>query len=413
MDKKKNNNNNLDDLEMELDEFDNHHDMDDYIDDDYKDLEIDDEWEDELEQENKKNDKKKGGKAIFVIILLLIIGGGGFYFWNTFKQTNYMDQFNKIVDIKDTLEDQIKQSEAVIEDNNVDSLIIDDLPPAPDSFAIENEISNIEMELDISDIPDAQNIESEIIFEEIPDEKISEMEFMRPEDITDEGQTNNKPSDNNIDEGTIDDTETIDQMGKIDSLVDNNTNININLPKANDIIKTKEDDVKVKIDEYENKISMLLNRIENLEEHLNSNIEQDENNRQIIKNLEDTISTMKRKMEVMEKEASKNAKLLLEAKNIQRDLQKKLENKTLATNKVNNNIKRPKARNTQPVVNNTPIKWVLKSAKPGRAWLSRSGQDDIIVVEEGMKLPSIGTIKSINIIDGKWTVKGTISNITQ
>ena len=416
MDKK---NKNLDDLEMELDDFDDNHDLDDYLEDEYEDLKSDDDWEDEFEQEDKKNEKKKGGKAIFIIILLLIIGGGGFYFWTTIKKTDYMDQFNKIVDVKDTLEEQIKQSEAITDNNDVDSLIIDDLPPAPDSFTTETETSDNEIELDISDIPEAEKVESEIIFEEIPDENISEMEFTIPEDITDEQQINkNSSSDDNIDEKTIDDMEaakTIEQMDKIDSLAENNSNINLNLPKADDIIKTKADDPKIKIDEYESKISTLLSKIENLEEQLNSNIQQDEDNKQIIKNLENTISNMERKMEVMEKEASMNAKLLSEAKNIQKDLLKKLESKASAqsTNKANHNIKRPKAKNQQPAINTAPIKWVLKSAKPGRAWISKLGQNDIIVVEKGMKVPGLGTIKSISIIDGKWTVKGTIANVTQ
>lgn len=57
--------------------------------------------------------------------------------------------------------------------------------------------------------------------------------------------------------------------------------------------------------------------------------------------------------------------------------------------------------------------WVLKSAQPGKATLSAKGSNDLKRVEVGDTLLGIGRISAIEIINGKWVVKGTQGSVSQ
>jgi len=68
----------------------------------------------------------------------------------------------------------------------------------------------------------------------------------------------------------------------------------------------------------------------------------------------------------------------------------------------------PKSRHT------VAVKWVLKAAKPGVAWVAPKGSDDLHMVETGDSLTGIGKVTSI-IMDssGYWVVNGTKGRISQ
>ncbi len=61
----------------------------------------------------------------------------------------------------------------------------------------------------------------------------------------------------------------------------------------------------------------------------------------------------------------------------------------------------------------TSVHWVLKSAQPGQAYISRSGQNDMISVHIGDTLAGIGKVTSIDVVAGHWVVQGTSGSISQ
>lgn len=61
----------------------------------------------------------------------------------------------------------------------------------------------------------------------------------------------------------------------------------------------------------------------------------------------------------------------------------------------------------------TPPKWELRAAQPGKAWVAKKGQKDIKSVSVGEKLNGLGTIHSIELVEGRWIVKGSSGTIRQ
>jgi len=60
------------------------------------------------------------------------------------------------------------------------------------------------------------------------------------------------------------------------------------------------------------------------------------------------------------------------------------------------------------------VKWVLKAAKPGIAWVAKKGSDDLQVVETGDSLTGIGKVTAITRdSSGNWVVNGTKGRISQ
>ena len=59
------------------------------------------------------------------------------------------------------------------------------------------------------------------------------------------------------------------------------------------------------------------------------------------------------------------------------------------------------------------MQWRLRSAQPGRAWVSRLGDNAITMVRVGNTLPGVGRILAINSVNGRWEVRGEQAVITQ
>lgn len=59
------------------------------------------------------------------------------------------------------------------------------------------------------------------------------------------------------------------------------------------------------------------------------------------------------------------------------------------------------------------VKWRLRSAQPGRAWVSRLGDNAITMIRVGNSLPGVGRITAINSVNGRWVVRGEQAVITQ
>ena len=59
------------------------------------------------------------------------------------------------------------------------------------------------------------------------------------------------------------------------------------------------------------------------------------------------------------------------------------------------------------------VKWELRAAQPGKAWVSQRGNSDMRPVVVGDKLSGIGRIRSIMYQGNKWVVRGDSGQITQ
>ncbi len=64
-------------------------------------------------------------------------------------------------------------------------------------------------------------------------------------------------------------------------------------------------------------------------------------------------------------------------------------------------------------VEKTAVRWILKSAQPGQAYISRSGQDDMISVRVGDSVAGIGRVRSVDTENGRWVIEGTEGRISQ
>ncbi|GEM_PF-1812691 len=57
--------------------------------------------------------------------------------------------------------------------------------------------------------------------------------------------------------------------------------------------------------------------------------------------------------------------------------------------------------------------WILKSAQPGKAMVSRKGESDLIDISIGETLAGLGRVTGIFMQDGQWIVQGTNGKISQ
>lgn len=57
--------------------------------------------------------------------------------------------------------------------------------------------------------------------------------------------------------------------------------------------------------------------------------------------------------------------------------------------------------------------WVLKSARPGQAMVSKPGDDAVYTVKVGETLAGVGNITSIGQENGRWVVRGTMGQVAQ
>ena len=68
----------------------------------------------------------------------------------------------------------------------------------------------------------------------------------------------------------------------------------------------------------------------------------------------------------------------------------------------------------QPARHVVAVKWVLKAAKPGVAWVAKKGSDDLRMVETGDSLTGLGDVTAIiRDSSGAWMVEGTKGRISQ
>lgn len=58
-------------------------------------------------------------------------------------------------------------------------------------------------------------------------------------------------------------------------------------------------------------------------------------------------------------------------------------------------------------------RWVLKSAQPGQAYISRPGQNDMFSVRVGDTMAGLGTVQSIAVEQGRWIIRGTDGQVSQ
>lgn len=95
-------------------------------------------------------------------------------------------------------------------------------------------------------------------------------------------------------------------------------------------------------------------------------------------------------------------------------LQKKLDRtqKTVAPIPVKKNEAKVTVRKPTKQVSTQAV-WQLRSARPGTAWLSKKGENEMFRVQVGHEIPGLGQILSIKQTDGRWFVQGSKGNVAQ
>lgn len=76
-------------------------------------------------------------------------------------------------------------------------------------------------------------------------------------------------------------------------------------------------------------------------------------------------------------------------------------------------VKEPVVSKSAPVVQEVVYEWTLRSAQPGRAMISDKNTGDMRTVEVGDSIKGLGRIRSIQVEDGRWVVRGTSKSIYQ
>jgi hypothetical protein len=87
---------------------------------------------------------------------------------------------------------------------------------------------------------------------------------------------------------------------------------------------------------------------------------------------------------------------------------------TAENHKVNKKNLKAKPRITKEDMSSLPVIWVLKSAKPGQAWIAEKGSSDMRIITVGDSIDGIGSVISVGQgDDGKWVVVGRNGRISQ
>jgi len=136
------------------------------------------------------------------------------------------------------------------------------------------------------------------------------------------------------------------------------------------------------------KLDMIVNRLDEMQGQINQ-IKQ--NGSSQIDNMSETISSLK--AELGNIKSAPKAAAPVKAKTVKKAPVKKAA---------------PKKKATKPRVS-----WDLRAAQPGKAWVSRKGQNNMQPVVVGDTLTGVGRITSISYSGGRWVVQGTSGRIRQ
>jgi len=188
-----------------------------------------------------------------------------------------------------------------------------------------------------------------------------------------------------------------------DDLMFENTAIedNISDSEADLTLSLEETDVS----EDANDVAIISNdqsaKIESLESENLSLTEGNENLKSALESSENTIQTLRDEIAALQKSL----------KNAQQTAPKVVkEQPTQAKPKVQ---EKPAVSTAVPKAKVKAVKWVLKSAQPGKATISAQGSNDLRNIEVGNVITGLGRIKSISVENGLWVVRGTRGQVSQ
>jgi hypothetical protein len=193
----------------------------------------------------------------------------------------------------------------------------------------------------------------------------------------------------------------------------------------NDVIDISEDLAEQKVveikttesmsTEVSDKLDKILSRIDSVEISVNEMRDQVAYQSDIpdVKSLQKSISALEKRIDKLAKEQRSNVNSnqnFEEAVNVPVKTQEK-EVKTIPYQEDDEISTNADADIVKTLSVNTD--WVLKSAKPGMAWVSKEGDNNLKSVSIGDRLEGVGKIKRIDILQGKWVVEGSNSKIVQ
>ena len=131
-----------------------------------------------------------------------------------------------------------------------------------------------------------------------------------------------------------------------------------------------------------------------------------------VQQLEDQIKTLEAKLAAAKDVEAELDKAMQENMSLKNEISSL--NKKLAAKPARSTASKaaPKAVVAKPV--SIKKSWVLRSAKPGQAWVSEKGQNEMKQIRVGDQLTGLGTIKSIEFdTNSGWIVKATKGTVKQ
>lgn len=390
------------------------------------DFDDDEDWGDEdgsVSDEAPVKSKSSSSKLLLPLLVLLAAGGGGFFYYTQMMGAGSSDNYAP-QEQTDPMQDQVGNELAPQSIDPIDISAED--PSIPMPSPISNETDNI-AEIDTS--PEINQTENFDISEAAPSLQTPDNDVLTPmpnpisngsstfddaavediadntSDVSDMANVSNEltadgfPSqDENF--GAQSNQEIITATPTLESNADINQN-NVDTEITNNANNAE-------IGQIRNEMSALRDKMEKQISDLNSAISKKDST---IQSLENQVQEMESNLTGKDKEL---ASLREELQSAQAD--------SATANATSKSQVTSKAA-AKPVVSKKTIsrapeqevmpKWELRSAQPGRAYVSIKGSNDVQVIEQGDTLHGIGKILSISNKNGLWVVQGTNSNITQ
>lgn len=150
--------------------------------------------------------------------------------------------------------------------------------------------------------------------------------------------------------------------------------------------------------DVEEKLSMIVSRLENMESQIEE-IKQGDNSQ--IENMNEKLSTLEKEMEEI---GSMTA-------SVKKQEPKQETKKQTPVKKTKAVTPKKKATAKKPATSSS--RWELRAAQPGKAWVAKSGQNNMQPVVVGDSLSGIGRVTSISFNGSRWVVVGTSGQILQ
>lgn len=414
---------------------------------DNKELEIDID-ESELDQEFDQQPetapvrkKKSGGGLIKLFVVLLLAGGGGYYY---LQMTGTPLPFN-VPGLSTPQQDMAQQQpDPAVTQQQVqdDVMMADSMPPMPEStqgmddqmmvaeedpLAMPEEIEGTSEEVNVPSLEDFNTPVEEVEGADAMAPSIPGMTGSDPDMTISEMPTNASDMEQGVESGGADDVDPL-VWGGVNEEDSAPSDVSEIQPADEMTLQTAD---QLSLTESEQELDRIQDTMAQAETSALQPAEQSTLQGQQpvvdtsrLESLEDRMARLEDMLKRIESkmvDTSQLNALRVEMGSLEQEIanQPRTARPVKAQQQAEQKTAEPVAQKAEPemrqkVSSGLAPEWVLRSAKPGQAWVSESGSSEMRSIAVGDILAGIGKIESISLNDqNKWVVKGTRGSITQ